>query len=57
MLGGTAFDASPYHRFCDVPGTQIALLLKHGGLNLLMKDYKRTGIKGGVLRQYVQYDA
>ncbi|GFR49942.1 hypothetical protein Agub_g12049 [Astrephomene gubernaculifera] len=37
--------------------SQIALLLKHGGLNLLVKDYKRTGIKGGALRQYVQYDA
>ncbi|GLI61014.1 hypothetical protein VaNZ11_003277 [Volvox africanus] len=36
---------------------EIELLLKHGGLNLLIKEYKRTGIKGGVLRQYVQYDA
>eukprot|EP00198_Chlamydomonas_reinhardtii_P006197 XP_001695533.1 predicted protein [Chlamydomonas reinhardtii] len=50
-------------RSCNQPellkmdDSQIALLLKHGGLNLLMKDYKRTGIKGGVLRQYVQYDA
>jgi hypothetical protein len=33
------------------------LLHKHGGLTLLIKDFKRTGIKGGVLRQYVQYDA
>ncbi|KAG2428040.1 hypothetical protein HXX76_012024 [Chlamydomonas incerta] len=50
-------------RSCNQPellkmdDSQIALLLKHGGLNLLIKDYKRTGIKGGVLRQYVQYDA
>ncbi|KAG2487415.1 hypothetical protein HYH03_013983 [Edaphochlamys debaryana] len=50
-------------RSCNQPemlkmdDSQIALLLKHGGLNLLLKDYKRTGIKGGVLRQYVQYDA
>ncbi|GLC41243.1 hypothetical protein PLESTF_000792700 [Pleodorina starrii] len=50
-------------RSCNQPellkmdDSQIALLLKHGGLNLLIKDFKRTGIKGGVLRQYVQYDA
>ncbi|KXZ49441.1 hypothetical protein GPECTOR_21g667 [Gonium pectorale] len=50
-------------RSCNQPellkmdDSQVALLLKHGGLNLLIKDYKRTGIKGGVLRQYVQYEA
>lgn len=40
-----------------IEDSQISLLQKHGGLQLMLKECRRNGIKGGVLRQYVQYDA
>lgn len=36
---------------------QVALLSRHAGLQVVLKDGRRSGIKGGVLRQYVQYDS